>query len=505
MKDDDIEILDLDEEIIYTKKEVIVEKKVLINDDLMSRATLHKEEVQEIKAKVNEPKLETKEEKIESKGHKKKKTKEKRKYGLGERIFLIVSILFIIGCFIFYGYRTYYYYHTSHDVAKNVTLKEKLTSLGNIAYQNDGLYEKTGYFYYKGVDVNNYVYYSGRLFRIIDIDTDIRMIDDETLTNIVWGVDSTYEKSNIKKWLDKYLDTLKDYDMYLTKNKWCNEQIDVSEYECKETIDDYVGLLSASDYLQAGAKNSYLNNETYFWTLNQDLEGNPLYVNSEGNINNQFKKEDTFFSYGIRPVITIKGDIPIVSGDGSINSPFVIEELGNAMLRDNNIGNYVTYNDMSFRIMAIDDDGVELIYNGVLDINKKYGDVYKYLNSEFIKKLNKDDLVKITYEINEYSFNTKYALSSKNNLSNYVIIPSIGDLFLDEYNGYWLNDCGNTKLGLYYTLDENNMFFADLKGNSHKIRPVIKLNSDTVVSSGTGTINDPLIIEKEGDKDAKEN
>ena len=503
MKDDDIEILDLDEEIIYTKKEVKVEKNVIINDEYIGKASLHKEEIRELKTKANDKNSSNKVEKI--KKIKEKNKSAKRKYSNGEKIFLCISLLFILGSIFFYGYRTYHYYHVTHDVVKNITLKEKLTSLKNIAYQNDGLYERDGYFFYKGLDVNNYVYYSGRLFRIIDIDKDIRMIEDETETNIVWGIDSSFEKSNVKKWLDNYLETLKDYDLYLTKNKWCNSEIDAEKYDCKETIEDYVGLLSVSDYLQAGAKNSYLNNETYFWTVNQDLEGKPLYINSEGNINNQFKNEDNFFSYGIRPVITIKGDISIVKGDGSKNSPFIIEELGNAMLRDNSIGSYVTYNEETYRIISIDDKGVELILDKVLDVNKKYGDVYSYLNKEFIKGLNKEDLVKNNYGVNEYSFKNKYELSDKETQSNYVIIPSVGELFLNEYNGYWLNNYSDSKLGLYYTIDENNMFFSDLKGNSHKIRPIIKLNTEMVVSSGTGTKVDPLVIEKEKDKDAKEN
>lgn len=506
MKDDDIEILDLDEEIVYTKKNDKKNKKVLVNDEI-GKISLEAKEVNEIKSKVSDSKKK-KEKKPKEKVKKEKKDnnkKSKNKLKIGEKIFLIVSSLFIIGCFVFYGYRTYHYYHLTHDVVKNVTLKDKLTSLNNITYQNDGLYERSGYFFYKGMDVNNYVYYSGRLFRIIDIDKDIRMIEDETETNLVWGIDSNFEKSNVKKWLDNYLNTLKDYDLYLTKNKWCNKEIDAEKYDCKETIEDYVGLLSVNDYLQAGAKNSYLNNETYFWTVNQDLEGKPLYINSEGNINNQFKNEDNFFSYGIRPVITLKGDISIVSGNGSKNSPFIIEELGNAMLRDNSIGSYVKYNEDTYRIISIDDNGVGLLYDGVLEVNKKYSDIYNYLNTDFIKKLNKTDLVKNNYDVSEYSFKNKYEIGNKKAQSNYVIIPSVGELFLNNYNGYWLNNYSDSKLGLYYTIDDNNMFFADLKGKSHKIRPIIKVNAEIVVSSGTGTRVDPLIIEKEGDKDVKEN
>ena len=486
MKDNDIEILNFDDEVIYTKKEVIISKKVVVSNGV-EEASVRKEKIEEVKT------------------NDKKKHKEKRKYGIGEKLFLLISILFIIGCFIFYGYRTYHYYHATHDIVKNITLKEKLTALNNIAYQNDGLYEKTGYFYYKGTAVDNYVYFSGRLFRIIDINNGIRMVEEETETNLVWGIDSNYNDSYIHDWLNNYLKTIKDYDLYLDKYDWCNEAIELDNYSCGTIVNDYVGLLSTSDYLQAGGKSSYLNNETYFWTINQDKDGNVYYVNSEGSINNISKKEENYFSYGIRPVIVIKEDISIVTGSGTEEDPFIIEDLGNAMLRDNSVGNYVDYNGDMYRILKIDNDGVSLIYDGVLEIEKKYTDVYTYLNKELIKKYNKADLVRNTYYVNEYSFNNKYKLTNKTKNLNYVTIPSIGDLFLNEYDNYWLNDYSDSKLGLYYILDENKMFFADLKGNKHQIRPIITVNSETVVMEGIGTKEEPLVIGKEGDINVEKN
>ena len=437
------------------------------------------------------------EELIESEDNKKKFTK-------GEKIFLIFSILFIIGCFIFYGYRTYYYYHITHDVVKNITLKDKLTSLNNIAYQNDGLYEKSGYFYYKGVDVNNYVYYSGRLFRIIDVSEGIRMIEDDTTTNLVWSYDTLYDESYIYNWLKNYLNTLKDRDIYLMKNNWCNDIVNLEDYKCTNTISDYVGLISTSDYLQAGGKNSYLNNETYFWTINKDADGNVFYVNNEGNINNIYKKDDVYYSYGVRPVITLKDTVSLITGNGSKDSPFIIEELGNALLKDNGVGSYVTYKDDNYRILNINEDGISLIYDGVLEIEKKYSDVYKYLNSEFIKKYNKEELVKNTYYVNEYSNNNKYNIENKTKKDEYVTIPSVGDLFLNEYDNYWLNNYSDNTLGLYYTIDENKMLFADLSSNVHHIRPIIKVNIDMVVSGGTGTKINPLILGGVGDEYVEE-
>lgn len=482
MKDDDIEILDLDEEVIYTNNSVIIDKKLLSKRAKNIKVKIDEEQINELKE-----------------GILKKKDKRLR---IGEKIFLILSILFILGCFAFYGYRTYYYYHLTHDVVKNITIKDKLTSLNNIAYQNDGLYEKDGYFYYKGVNVDNYVYYSGRLFRIIDINNGIRMIEDSTSTNLVWTFDSDYENSKIYEWLGNYLNTLKDYEIYLKENEWCNEQVDLEDYKCEKTIKNYVGLLSTSDYLQAGGKNSYLNNGTYFWTINQDKDGNPLYINNEGNINNIYKKEDNYFSYGIRTVITLKEDISIISGTGGKEDPFIIEELGNALLKDNSVGSFVNYNGESFRILSIDDEGTSLIMNNTLEVSKKYDDVIKYLNGDYLKKFKKEELVTINYTISEYSLSNKYELSTKKDKKNYVTIPNIGDMFLNECDGYWLNNYSDNKLGLYYTIDENKMFFADLKGNTNKIRPIIKLNPEMVVISGLGQENDPLIISEEGDSNA---
>ena len=77
-------------------------------------------------------------------------------------------------------------------------------------------------------------------------------------------------------------------------------------------------------------------------------------------------------------------------------------------------------------------------------------------------------------------------------------------MFTNEMNNYWLNNYSDNKLGLYYIIDENNMLFSDLKSNVNKIRPIIKLNSETVVTSGLGFRDNPLIIGEEGDEHAEE-
>lgn len=471
---EDIEVLDLDEDVDIKKDD---KEKI----DRKSRKAERKQNNN-----------------IKNKKESDKSTK-KRTLKRGEKIFLLCNLLIIFGIIGIYAYRTIHFYKLTHNVTKDITLKEKLTALTNIAYQNDGLYEKDGYFYFKGSNVDNYVYYSGNIYRIIDINNGIRMILDDTTTNLVWGMQDKYSESTIYNWLNDYYKTLKDSEVYLKENNWCNEKIDVSDYQCKDTISNYVGLLSTNDYLQAGGKNSYLNNETYYWTLNLDKDGKSLYINKEGSINNLSSNEENYFSYGIRPVITLKEDLTIISGDGTKDNPFIIEDLGKALLKDNSIGSFVKYNNDEFRILSVDDDGITLIYNGVLEIEKNFNDTMKYLNSEYLKKFEKEELVKINYNINEYNLSNKYNYLSDNKNSDYVVIPKIGDLFINDYDGYWLNNISDSKLELNYIIDENKMLFGDLKSNKHLIRPIIKLNNDMVVNLGNGTKNDPLMV---GDNNA---
>ena len=49
------------------------------------------------------------------------------------------------------------------------------------------------------------------------------------------------------------------------------------------------------------------------------------------------------------------------------------------------------------------------------------------------------------------------------------------------------------------------MFFSDLSSNKHAIRPIIKLNCEMVVTSGTGLKVDPLIVGEEGEDDVEKN
>ena len=407
--------------------------------------------------------------------NKKKKENKKKKLTKGQKIFLLCNIFIIIGIIAFYGYRLIHYYKIEHAEPEKITLKDKLTKMDNIVYKDDGLYEKDHKYYFKGTNVNNYLFYQGRIYRIISIDNGIKIINNDILTNLVWQKEiGNYEKSMIHNWLSKYIDTIDTKD--LLETTWCDNKIDINNYQCNNTYKDKIGLLSTEEYLKAGGKNSYLNNGDFFW-----------------------KTDDNYFSYGIRDVLVLKEDVPYLNGDGSLETPYTINEDMKELLKDNNIMSYVTYKDYLFRIIDKDDKGTTLILDDTLEDEKNYNEIDKYLN-EFKKSLNEKDLVEQDVITNEYNFNNNYDYTKVIKTEKKLIrIPHIGEIMFTSGNNFWLNTISDSKQGLIYTVDESKMFFADLKNNKHLVKPIIKLRSDIEVSGGLGSIDIPLIIEDEGE------
>lgn len=79
----------------------------------------------------------------------------------------------------------------------------------------------------------------------------------------------------------------------------------------------YVGLLNPSDYLYLG-KNNWLKIDGDIMLLNK----NDGKVNI---LNNDITQKESDKDYSFMPVVNLKPDVSIVSGDGSVNSPY---ELG---------------------------------------------------------------------------------------------------------------------------------------------------------------------------------
>ena len=95
-----------------------------------------------------------------------------------------------------------------------------------------------------------------------------------------------------------------------------------------------IGLITADEVSYAGGVNGknnasyYLYTEEYYWTLspayyNDDRNAVIFFVDSFGYLDFEFSSVDADI-YGVRPVINLKADVTISSGDGTSSNPYVI-------------------------------------------------------------------------------------------------------------------------------------------------------------------------------------
>lgn len=424
--------------------------------------------------------------------------KEKKSYKRWEKIFIITSISVIMIIFFIYLYRLIYYYRLEHIKFKVNTLIQELTS--NVTSSNDGLYilDEDNYFY-KGVNVNNYVWYSGNLYRIVSINgTNIKLISDSNLTTISWGSGNKFDESYLYTWLNNteetksvYLESVFNNQVYLKEFNVCNDSINKNCVSDKKYL---VSLLTRSEYLNAGGKLSYLNNESNYWIIDDTNEIEKAYVFTEGGIGSE-TTETTLASYGVRPVITINGNITNFKGTGTKEDPYnIIDELGET-ISEKKIGEYVTYGGYTFRLLEKQDEGAKLILDGTLDgLSLNYNDTVYYLNNTFRNKFS--NLGTCTYNTGKYGSKTAYNYKNTyiETSKGSIGLPSIGGLYVGNNEEYWLVNVYDVNTTLVYKLNSNSTIIADTKSSKNSLKPILCVKKDIKITSGDGTKNSPYVL-----------
>ena len=84
-----------------------------------------------------------------------------------------------------------------------------------------------------------------------------------------------------------------------------------------------IGLMYASDYGYAvnnGYKNNWLFTKGYEWTMTASSSSRPVNVTSTGGLDNYA----AYYGYAVRPVLYLKSNVYVISGDGSEGNPYKI-------------------------------------------------------------------------------------------------------------------------------------------------------------------------------------
>lgn len=241
---------------------------------------------------------------------------------------------------------------------KKETLKDTL--LNNVVSSGYGLYNVDGIYYFKGDEVNNYITFYGKQYRIMAIENGLVKlirVDANDLGSKIW--DNKYNKdagysygkniyadSQILKSINKDYNTDKFISQeareHIVVNKACIGKRKIGDYtiskalDCSELLEGQVIFLpTASDFALASTdpdcisldskscrNYNYLKKILYSsWTSNTVSDNSyQAYYLLSGTI--EYQNTNTYNEYNV--IIYIDGNEKISSGDGSSSKPFVI-------------------------------------------------------------------------------------------------------------------------------------------------------------------------------------
>lgn len=311
--------------------------------------------------------------KVEQKEEKVCKKKRRLRSDFGEIIFIIFSIIFILGCCFFFGRRFIKYYRIYNPKSENgeqvKLLANSISESSSIVSEGDGLYQLSGSYIYKGEKVNNYLKFSGFMFRIMKINSDgsVRIILDESINSLFYDKKNTdYIKSDINAYLnDVFLNKL-DVSK-LAKSSTCLDKVtNLNSVTCNNVNTDYyVSLPNVTDFLNSKQENSYMKNSS----------GESFWLSSYNNIEawtsngSNLSSDKVSNTYAVKPILTLKNSNILYRGTGTKEDPYVISNE-----KDNlEIASYVKLGDDLYIIYDKCEDTLSLTLASLYkDGNTKY-------------------------------------------------------------------------------------------------------------------------------------
>ncbi len=447
------------------------------------------------------------------------KKKEKHLIGRKEFLFNFFSLVFIICIGIYFGYRGLYYYSK-----QNQKTQEESDTLNGVVIQNsplvqgeaDGLHRDSYGYFFKGNVQNNYVLFENKIFRIMRINSDntVKVVSDGLVAVFPWGEKSDYESSNIYQWLQKteleysgvYYNSFSDIEDYLIKTSY-EEPIfkEKKVQSSNKKYKDYITTLTISDYVLANGKKSYLNIGKAFFLLgfNQDKEN--FFVDEDGTLENC----DSLEGYGIRSVLTMKANLKIQGGNGTIESPYVIQEKTKTF-----VDSYIKLGDDFWRVYSDEGESLKLYLNGYIMSNgvevvrnysttnsifdpKDKKSLAYYLNTTYLASLSYSNLLlefrAFTGEISDdagynYANIYKESVPVKVSLLNIFDYVSNNDIF-----DYFYENTTSQVGSMQYNIQANGILEeSDVREEKH-IVPVVSISKSSI-KGGQGTLNDPYVV-----------
>ena len=404
-----------------------------------------------------------------------------------------------------------------------------------------------------GTNPNNYIWYSGKLWRAVSIDpsdNSVKLVTQWNMASIPFNTNGNgiFKGSYMEQWLndtsvDGFLGNLREPEKFIKANSVWNATAttETSKPEKATLVTDTVGLINLYEYTMSynniSTTDGYLNNGLWWFLLN-GLSSSEIYSvkfddGSVGSI------VDTGYSFGIRPAVNLKSNIKITSGIGTSDNPYRLEGdsdivIEGTLLSTRYSGEYINFgigNNKLYRIVSHENgngtkivsdlplmnssseflaspfDTTSLYYSADTTIGKFLNGTYltadTYLSSTMIKLIDDGTWYSGTvfsgesYKFAKYGdINSKEVVST--NSTAKVGILRIGELMSNqtlpcyENVNYWfISRYSNTKLR---RAGYNGDSYFDPPQSSFSFKPAMNLKSNVIITGGDGTKNNPFEV-----------
>ncbi len=401
-----------------------------------------------------------------------------------------------------------------------------------------------------GENPNNYIWYSGKLWRAVSIDpsdNSVKLVTQWDISAIPYNASSNtaFAGSYMEEWLndttvDGFLGNLRDYENFIVTDATWDATLDATSLgsitrpsNSGTIVTDAVGLLNMYEYQSSnnGETNGYLNNGLWWWTLTPYSTSNVRYVNNSG----YAYSDSSSYTYGVRPSINLKSSVKIVDGDGTIDNPYRLNgdndtNLSGTLLSSRYSGEYIRFgNDENnlYRIVSHETKGLtkitsaEPLKSSGTFITSAFGSNTSFSSSNTIGAfLNGDYLTNYvdssyssmiedntTWYLGTVVSGTSYKLAkyTDTNMSGYakstnakVGLLRLGELMSGQFDRYG-NNTSYWTLTPYSTsyvrdVGDNGRAYNNTSTNAYGVRPSINLKSNVVITGGLGTKEQPFEI-----------
>ena len=404
-----------------------------------------------------------------------------------------------------------------------------------------------------GTDPNNYIWYSGKLWRAVSIDpsdNSVKLVTQWNISAFPYNTsdNTAFQGSYMEQWLndtsvDGFLGNLREPDKFIkTDSVWNATGTDTAREKPAKTtmVTDTVGLLNMYEYIM-----SYENATKYTGYLNNGLEWRALTPNKQNSSvwvvcddgNTLFNNDSPVYSFGTRPSINLKSAVKIIDGDGTADNPYRLEGDNDsptgALLSTRYSGEYISFGtgeNNLYRIVS-HENGTGTKITSAIPLKDSgnyktsaFGDNITFSKDNTIGTfLNGDYLTNGTYltsdQVNMIEDNTTWYLGTVDYGTNYKLAK-----YQSATSGTLTTDTTTAKVGLLrlgelmagqFDKDDNNTYywmltpFPSYRGyvsnvyndgrgegsgpaTSYGLRPSMNLKSTVKIVSGKGTKSDPF-------------